>query len=438
MEQHVASTGLALALLVAAMGLYLMTRRKYMLPPGPKGLPIIGNTFNMPTNFEWLAYQKWSRDFNSDLIYLNLLGTPVVVLHSAKAAYELFEKRSAIYSDRMAGSIIMRITYGIEVLPTEDPYITTAEAALQSLAAAVDFIPALKYLPDWFPGAGFKKEAAAWRNPTRAMANVPFSEVQEALSNGTAVPSILSALLEKLDPNADNQRMEDRYRAAATTAYTGGSDTTVSSLGTFILAMMLYPTVQKRAREELDRVIGSDRLPSFEDELELPYVSAVVKEAFRWRTVLPLAVPHRLTVDDEYMGYDLPAGTLVVGNTWAILHDETRYPQSDEFDPCRYLTADGKLNPAAPDPITEAAFGYGRRICPGRHLAVASVWLTVASILATFDIEKPTDEHGQPIEPSGAYTSGTISYPLPFKCVFKVRSADAESLVRFAAQESVE
>ncbi|PSS38121.1 hypothetical protein PHLCEN_2v28 [Hermanssonia centrifuga] len=336
MEQHVASTGLALALLVAAMGLYLMTRRKYMLPPGPKGLPIIGNTFNMPTNFEWLAYQKWSRDFNSDLIYLNLLGTPVVVLHSAKAAYELFEKRSAIYSDRvrgvmmneligwdhniafmqygerwresrrafhqhfhpgvipkyyprtvkgvrelllrlletpddfmghmrhMAGSIIMRITYGIEVLPTEDPYITTAEAALQSLAAA-----------------GFKKEAAAWRKPTRAMANVPFSKVQEALSNGTAVPSILSALLEKLDPNADNQRMEDRYRAAATTAYTGGSDTTVSSLGTFILAMMLYPTVQKRAREELDRVIGSDRLPSFEDELELPYVSAVVKEAFR-------------------------------------------------------------------------------------------------------------------------------------------------------------
>lgn len=64
MEQHVASTGLALALLVAAMGLYLMTRRKYMLPPGPKGLPIIGNTFNMPTNFEWLAYQKWSRDFS--------------------------------------------------------------------------------------------------------------------------------------------------------------------------------------------------------------------------------------------------------------------------------------------------------------------------------------------------------------------------------------
>ena len=90
-----------------------------------------------------------------------------------------------------------------------------------------------------------------------------------------------------------------------------------------------------------------------------------------------------------------------------MLHDENKYPQPERFYPERYLREDGTLNPAAPDPA-EAAFGFGRRICPGRHLARASVWMSVASVLATFDIQKAVDEAGNTIEPRIEYTAGLI------------------------------
>lgn len=123
------------------------------------------------------------------------------------------------------------------------------------------------------------------------------------------------------------------------------------------------------------------------------------------------------------MGYRFPAGTVVVGNVWyvdslifsceityrhrAMLHDERKYPQPDRFFPDRYLNEDGSLNPTAPDP-TETSFGFGRRICPGRYLAQASVWMTVACILTAFEIVAPMDELGNPIEPSGEYTTGLL------------------------------
>ncbi len=101
-----------------------------------------------------------------------------------------------------------------------------------------------------------------------------------------------------------------------------------------MLAMTLFPEAQKRGQEEIDRVIGRDRLPDFEDRENLPYVDAIYKEClryssdkfvccahfsfsfYRWHQPLPLGVPHLLTEDDTYNGYFLPAGTLVAANQW--------------------------------------------------------------------------------------------------------------------------
>lgn len=91
-----------------------------------------------------------------------------------------------------------------------------------------------------------------------------------------------------------------------------------------------------------------------------------------------------------------------------MLHDETRYPNPDLFDPSRFLTPDGELNESAPDPV-EACFGFGRRICPGRYFVMDSIWINIAYILTTFDIEKPMDTAGKPIEPSGEYSPGLLS-----------------------------
>jgi len=134
---------------------------------------------------------------------------------------------------------------------------------------------------------------------------------------------------------------------------------TVFSLITFILAMVLYPDVMRRAHEELDAVVGQDRIPEFSDKPFLPYVCAIVKEVLRWHPVAPQAFAHRLMTDDVYEGMFLPAGSIVLGNVWAILHDEEVYKDPETFNPDRFLI-DGYLNPDIRSPEV-AAFGFGRR-----------------------------------------------------------------------------
>jgi cytochrome P450 len=90
----------------------------------------------------------------------------------------------------------------------------------------------------------------------------------------------------------------------------------------------------------------------------------------------------------------------------AILHDETRYPDPDVFNPTRFLTSDGKLDQNVPDPVE--AFGYGRRICPGRYFAEDLLFLNISSILAAFTLEKPVDQLGNVIEPKVEFTSGAF------------------------------
>ena len=139
------------------------------------------------------------------------------------------------------------------------------------------------------------------------------------------------------------------------------------------------------------------------------------------------------TKDDVYEGYFIPKGSLVLTNSWfvpkytpalvrlmvedrAILHDPTAYPDPGTFDPGRFLRPrdgakdefDVELNPDILDPAV-AAFGFGRRICPGRHMAYESLWISIASIVAAFDITKAVDEHGKAIELSGEYIGDFVS-----------------------------
>lgn len=82
------------------------------------------------------------------------------------------------------------------------------------------------------------------------------------------------------------------------------------------LAMVMYPDAHKKAQQELDSVVGPDRLPEYSDRDSLPYINAVVQEIIRWHTVVPLGVSHCVTEEDEYKGYRIPAGTILVPNAW--------------------------------------------------------------------------------------------------------------------------
>jgi cytochrome P450 len=89
-----------------------------------------------------------------------------------------------------------------------------------------------------------------------------------------------------------------------------------------------------------------------------------------------------------------------------MFRDEKRYPNPHAFDPSRWLTTSGDLDPNLAEPI--AAFGFGRRFCPGKHIALSSVWITAASLLAGFSIQKALDDDGVPIQPNMKYHEESI------------------------------
>ncbi|KIJ24441.1 hypothetical protein M422DRAFT_274789 [Sphaerobolus stellatus SS14] len=158
--------------------------------------------------------------------------------------------------------------------------------------------------------------------------------------------------------------------------FMGGNDTTGLTIQTFVLAMTLYPEVQKKAQQEIDHILGLQRLPEVADMDTLPYVMGVCKETLRWHTLLPSGLPHVASENAVVQGYFIPKGTIIIGNAWALLHNETDFgPNPDKFDPERYLI------PGVRDPGNTGAFGFGRRICPGRYMAINSVFLAIASIL---------------------------------------------------------
>lgn len=101
--------------------------------------------------------------------------------------------------------------------------------------------------------------------------------------------------------------------------------------------MTQHGEVLRRAQEELDSVIGRDRMPDFVDEDSLPYCNAVVRETMRWRSVIAGGLAHMTTEDDVYDGYIIPKGTTVLANHWALHHDPAIYPEPMSFKPERFI-----------------------------------------------------------------------------------------------------
>lgn len=184
---------------------------------------------------------------------------------------------------------------------------------------------------------------------------------------------------------------------------------------TFFLLMALYPDVQKRAREEIDRIVG-DNMVSHRNKMSMPYVNAMITEIIRWGPAVPLALPHSVTQDDYHNGYFIPKDSKVIANVYAMSRDENVYPDPTRFDPTRFLGNNQQMDP------NKFVFGFGRRVCPGIHLAESSVFLNITNILANFTISKKVGEDGQMIEPEIQWSTGTIMHLKPFPCQITPRS----------------
>ncbi|KAI0040385.1 cytochrome P450 [Auriscalpium vulgare] len=347
-----------------------------------------------------------------------------------------------------AGSVILQVTYGYKPKQDQDDIVDLVEVALRQFtevmkpnAFLVDLIPPLRYVPSWFPGAGWKRKAEYYHATVQQMADVPLQFVRKQMSEGVASLSMVSSLLDQ--NNTPEQERNIKWASASmysvllrdtppTWALTWALQT-VSAIHTFFLAMTVYPEVQRKAQAEIDAVVGNDRLLTFADRPQLPYVDALISEILRWGTVAPLGVPHTLSKYDIHDGYFIPEGAIVLPNVKGMLHDPDVYPDPWNFKPERFVAEEGK--PAEQDPRS-CCFGFGRRrslkpsrLLTGLNLADATVWASVAMSLAVFDIQRKVVDGVEVVPPEPLFEDEMISHPTPFGCSIKPRSAKAESLI---------
>ncbi|KAK7043912.1 hypothetical protein VNI00_008078 [Paramarasmius palmivorus] len=478
---------------------YKVVTRKTTTLPGPPGLPIIGNLLDLNVEYLYTKCHEWGQQYG-DVFRLNALGETMVIVNSAEAANEFFDKRGTKYSGRpympmitelmgwewsftfmpygqrwkemrglfhrnyhagmpehrmpaveeaqklvvslhknpekysdhmkcyTAGLIIKR-TYGYNVDSMEDSLLRLVDDTNKTTSIAVtpgkfwvNLFPSMKYIPEWMiPGGGFKKQAREWKQLTDAMVDVPFQMVKGKLANGSAEMSFVSSCLET-DTSSSHWNLTDKLiKETAAVAYAAGADTTFSVLRTFTLYMALNPDIQQRIQAEIDAACH-DKIPTFRDRPQLPLMEATLVETMRLVPPLPLAVPHSLDEDDVYKGMFIPKGSLVLPNLWAILRDEKQYPNPSQFNPDRYASKPGLM-----DKTVGAIFGYGRRSCAGKGLALDTAWVAMVTMVSLFDIVKPKDQ-----EINIKVMPGAASHMAPFPCTFSPRAKALGTLEELA------
>ncbi|KAJ7071655.1 cytochrome P450, partial [Mycena amicta] len=480
MSQTLAMAGTLFALVV-----WLVLRRQRSqsraLPPGPPREPFIGNLRRLPSHNAAEVFHSWAKTYG-DVMHLSVPGRPaMIILDSLEAAEDLLEKRSLIYSDRarlplyelfgldgatfllpygkrltkhrqmhnvylshrqcesaeykamqldeardlarnlldspperyeaclgrFATGIIIQIVAGHKIVSDEDPFLRMSHIVQEAVfrsgppgGTIIDFLPFLRHFPRWLPGMQPARMADQWRPALHQLQDLLLQTAA-----GIVSPSYILTFLERIESESElADDAEEDLTKSALAMFSAGESTTWSVLSSFVLSMLLHPEYEKRAHEELDRVVGQGTLPTFYDRERLPYLECIFQEVIEHKFA---GVPHRLMEQDVYRGMIIPAGSTVMANIKGMPLDEKVYTEPTRFFPERYL------------PIH--CLTYVRRLCTGLYLAENSVWIAMATILASCEIDYAVDANGQRIMPQGGMSEGIGSHPNPYRCVIRPR-----------------
>ncbi|KAG1744389.1 cytochrome P450 [Suillus lakei] len=318
-----------------------------------------------------------------------------------------------------AATTIMKVAYG-KNKPTSatDPEvvemhrIVEMSAILRPGAHLVDSIPWLRYLP-WYG-----RDLKLGFEMLKKLNTDQLDRVKEQMqSNEDIGPSFTKYMLE----NSHLYGMTETEMAFLAGAFFGGGTQTTSlAICTVLMAAACFPEEQAKVQAELDAVIGRHRAPTFADQKSLPRLQAFISEALRWRPGASSALAHRTTKDVIWENYCIPAGTTVLGHLWPISRDPDVYPEPDAFKPQRWIDDKGSLR----DDSKFFVYGFGRRVCPGQHIADRSVFITALLILWAFQL---TLDPTKPLEDMG-YMNGSM--PNVPACVFEFEKRIPETELR--------
>ncbi|GKT55878.1 cytochrome P450 [Colletotrichum tofieldiae] len=246
--------------------------------------------------------------------------------------------------------------------------------------------------------------------------------VETRRRNGDKRDSLLDKLLEE-DIKCDVPFSYTDLNNFLGGLHMGASDTTATATLTSILFLAKHPEFQEKARAELDRLCGTERVPKWTDFDNLP---------------IPAGIPHRAKQDHWYDGMLIPAGSTIFIPAYALNHSSESSPDPSNYNPDHFIPQANKLAPelAAASRYSERdhySYGAGRRICVGFHLAERTQWRIIAQILWAFKIEPGLGPDGKAIELDtsyAAYEEGFLHSPKDYNVRFVPRSERHAEILR--------
>ncbi|KAH9575715.1 hypothetical protein CY35_01G125400 [Sphagnum magellanicum] len=197
----------------------------------------------------------------------------------------------------------------------------------------------------------------------------------------------------------------------------GVSDRIDDSTIRAVVNLLKHPDITKKAQDELDDVVGHERVVDERDIPQLKYLQAVVTETLRLHPPAPLLLPHESTEACEVGGYHIPAKTRIFVNVWAVHRHPSAYENPLDFNPERFVGSG--LDMKGTD-FQLLPFGSGRRMCPGMDFSVLMVQIILARLLHSFNWTLPEGENPQDIDMQELF-GGTIPKAIPLEAVASAR-----------------
>lgn len=278
----------------------------------------------------------------------------------------------------------------------------------EPLSGAITLLPFTKYLPPY---------SAYWKQFTQINANLA-RRATDAINNrletfseerySCAIDAFLKEMkLDQAEGKTDTYYTEEQLKLVIQDFTFTASNTISAQLGFLWQQFLIHPEVQTRIQEEIDRVVPRSELPSLNHRKDLHYTEAAIREILRYKTLVPLSVPHRSTADAEFMGYHLQKGTVMITNLTSMHMDSDVWGDPENFRPERFLDEVGHLKKKD----NTLPFGLGKRLCPGETFARQNMFMYVACLLQNFTFSLP---EGAKLPDDSDYLAGLNIHPKPF------------------------
>ncbi|KAJ9553382.1 hypothetical protein OSB04_017427 [Centaurea solstitialis] len=443
------------------------------LPPGPPGLPIIGNLHQVGDR-PHVSTAKFAKEYGP-LISLRLGKQILVVASSPEAAMEILKTQDRFLSSRVVPTAFQQpslIPHSViwsecnqtwkslrtlcrtelfsakaleshsrlreqklghlldflhknqgQVINLEDVVFITLFNTLTSIVFSRDFLELKMYMElgmdfgSFFPIfqrfdlQGIRKETMRQYDKTFAYWEDIIEERRACVNSPTWSSEHAQSFLDRM---LENKFSNDQINQLVTELFVAGTNTTTSSVVWAMTELVRHKEVMSKIAEEIKREINTDKISDFEFS-KLPYLQASIKEAMRLHPPVPLLLPHMAAETCEVMNYTIPKNSKIFVNLWAMGRDPKVWDDPLSFKPERFI--DSKLDVKGQD-FELLPFGSGRRMCPGMPSGIKSVQLILASLIREFDLVLPNDADPMKLDMSDKFGIA-LKMEKPLKVIFK-------------------